>query len=58
MAQCLLDIKNGWMKMGFIDPTVDFAEAKWNYFVHNDFIILYEDKGNRISKYRKFVVKF
>lgn len=26
----------------FIDPKVDFAKAKWNYFEHNDWILLYE----------------
>lgn len=34
----------------FIDPRVDFAQAKWNYFRHNDWIILYDDQGNRIPK--------
>jgi len=26
-----------------IDPNTDFATAKWNYFGHNDWILLYED---------------
>lgn len=25
-----------------IDPNVDFAEAKWNYFTHNEWILLYK----------------
>ncbi len=33
----------------FIDPTTDFAEAKWNYFGHNEWIILYDKNGNSIS---------
>ena len=34
----------------FIDPTVDFAEAEWNYFGHNDWILLYDKEGNLIEK--------
>lgn len=34
----------------FIDPTVDFAEAEWNYFGHNDWILLYDKQGNLIEK--------
>lgn len=34
----------------FIDPTVDFAEAEWNYFGHNEWILLYDKKGNLIEK--------
>ncbi len=26
----------------FIDPKTDFATAKWNYFSHNDWILLYD----------------
>lgn len=33
-----------------IDPKVDFAEAKWDYFWHNDWILLYDDNGNLIEK--------
>ena len=33
----------------FIDPTVDFAKAKWDYFGHNEWIILYDKKGERIE---------
>ncbi|UUC43814.1 HTTM domain-containing protein [Flavobacterium cerinum] len=25
-----------------IDPNIDFAKAKWNYFTHNEWILLYE----------------
>ena len=34
----------------FIDPTVDFAQAEWNYFGHNDWILLYDKQGNLIEK--------
>ncbi|HRE77647.1 MAG TPA: HTTM domain-containing protein [Flavobacterium sp.] len=34
----------------FIDPTVDFADAEWNYFGHNDWILLYDKEGNLIEK--------
>ena len=34
----------------FIDPTVDFAQAEWNYFGHNDWILLYDKEGNLIEK--------
>jgi len=34
----------------FIDPTVDFAEAEWNYFGHNDWILLYDKNGNLMEK--------
>lgn len=34
----------------FIDPSVDFAEAEWNYFGHNDWILLYDKEGNLIEK--------
>jgi hypothetical protein len=33
-----------------VDPKVDFAQAKWNYFGHNDWILLYDEKGNLIKK--------
>ncbi len=33
----------------FIDPSVDFAQAKWNYFGHNDWILLYDQNGNLIE---------
>lgn len=34
----------------FIDPSVDFAKAEWNYFGHNDWILLYDKEGNLIEK--------
>lgn len=34
----------------FVDPKVDFAEAKWDYFGHNDWILLYDKQGNLIEK--------
>jgi hypothetical protein len=40
---------NGKPYKSFIDPTVDFAEAKWDYFGHNEWIILYDKKGERIE---------
>lgn len=33
---------NGKKKLSLIDPNTDFAKAKWNYFTHNDWILLYE----------------
>ena len=33
----------------FIDEKTDMAEAKWNYFSHNDWILLYDEKGNIIK---------
>lgn len=33
---------NGSPFKTFVDPKVDFAKVKWNYFSHNDWIILYE----------------
>ncbi|WP_291114228.1 HTTM domain-containing protein [Flavobacterium sp. UBA6135] len=34
----------------FVDPAVDFAQAKWNYFSHNNWIILYDSQGHPIEK--------
>lgn len=34
----------------FIDPSVDFAQAKWNYFGHNEWIVLYDKEGNVMQK--------
>lgn len=44
-----LSVNNKPYKM-YIDPTVDFAIAKWNYFGHNDWILLYDVEGNLIAK--------
>lgn len=33
----------------FIDPNVDLGTAEWNYFFHNDWILLYDNEGNRID---------
>lgn len=38
------------MQMPFIDPKVNLAEAKWNYFWHNDWILLYDDQWNLIQQ--------
>uniref|UniRef100_UPI0040494727 HTTM domain-containing protein n=1 Tax=Flavobacterium sp. TaxID=239 RepID=UPI0040494727 len=37
-------------KRRLVDPKVDFAQAKWNYFGHNDWILLYDENGNLIKK--------
>ena len=41
---------NGRPSKQFIDPTVDLGTAEWNYFFHNDWILLYDNQGNRIEK--------
>jgi len=41
---------NGKPYQLFIDPTVDFAEAQWDYFGHNEWIILYDADGKQLSK--------
>lgn len=33
----------------FIDPEADMASAEWNYFFHNDWILLYDNEGNVIK---------
>lgn len=40
---------NGKPYQLFINPTVDFAKAKWDYFGHNEWIILYDKEGKRIE---------
>jgi vitamin K-dependent gamma-carboxylase len=42
-----VSINNKPYKM-FIDPAVDLASAKWDYFFHNEWIILYDAEGNPI----------
>ena len=32
-----------------IDPKTDLANAEWNYFFHNDWILLYDSEGNKIK---------
>jgi len=32
-----------------INPDVDLAQAEWNYFFHNDWILLYDNQGNLIK---------
>lgn len=39
---------NGSPYKTFIDPEVDLATAKWDYFFHNDWILLYDKQGNRL----------
>lgn len=33
----------------FIDPEADMASAEWDYFFHNDWILLYDNEGNVIK---------
>lgn len=33
----------------FIDPKVDLAATEWNYFFHNEWILLYDNQGNIIK---------
>ncbi len=40
---------NGKPELQFIDPKVDFATAKWDYFFHNDWILLYDSQGKPIK---------
>jgi hypothetical protein len=44
-----VSVNNGPQRQ-LLDPKVDFAEAKWDYFWHNDWILLYDEKGNLIEK--------
>lgn len=37
----------------FIDPKVDFAQAEWDYFFHNDWILLYDAEGNLLTERKK-----
>jgi vitamin K-dependent gamma-carboxylase len=32
-----------------IDPKTDLAIAEWNYFSHNDWILLYDNEGNKLD---------
>lgn len=32
-----------------INPDVDLAQAEWNYFSHNDWILLYDNQGNLLK---------
>ncbi|MFY0483112.1 HTTM domain-containing protein [Flavobacterium sp. PLA-1-15] len=40
---------NGGTFKTLINPETDLAEAKWNYFFHNDWILLYDDQGKLIK---------
>jgi hypothetical protein len=40
---------NGRPLKNLIDPQIDLAAAKWDYFFHNDWILLYDDEGKRID---------
>lgn len=41
---------NGHSSKLFIDPNADLAKEKWNYFGHNDWIVLYDTEGKRLPK--------
>jgi hypothetical protein len=41
-VRCKLSVNGGPYK-DLIDPDQDFAKAKWNYFFHNDWIILQDE---------------
>lgn len=41
-ANCKVSINNHPEKI-FIDPDTDLAAVKWNYFTHNNWIVLYND---------------
>ncbi|QYJ69229.1 HTTM domain-containing protein [Flavobacterium litorale] len=40
---------NGAPLKKLIDEDTDLAAAEWDYFFHNDWIILYDDEGKRID---------
>lgn len=47
-VDCMVAI-NGENYKRFIDPEIDISEAKWDYFSHNDWILLYDADGNLIQ---------
>lgn len=47
-AQTFVSINQKPMKQ-LIDPNVDLGTADWNYFFHNDWILLYDSEGNKID---------
>lgn len=40
---------NGGKFKTLINPETDLAAAKWDYFFHNDWILLYDEQGNLIK---------
>lgn len=42
-----VSINNGPYRQ-LIDPDTDLGTAKWDYFWHNDWVLLYDDKGIRM----------
>lgn len=40
---------NGKNRRLLIDPAVDMAAAKWNYFGHDDWVLVYDDDGRIIE---------
>lgn len=48
-VDCLASTNNSPAKR-LINPKTDFAKAEWNYFFHNDWILLYDHEGNLISE--------
>lgn len=47
-AETFVSINQKSMKQ-LIDPKVDLANAKWDYFFHNDWVLLYDNEGNVIQ---------
>jgi len=45
---CKIAINNGPYR-AFVNPRTDFAKAKWDYFFHNEWILLYDENGNSIK---------
>ena len=40
---------NGAPMKILIDEKTDLTAVEWNYFFHNDWIVLYDDEGNRLE---------
>ena len=47
-ADCQVSINHKPFQV-LINPKTDLAEAKWDYFFHNDWILLYDNQGNIIK---------
>lgn len=47
-AETFVSINQKPMKQ-LIDPKTDLANVKWNYFFHNDWVLLYDNEGNIIQ---------
>lgn len=44
----MASINGAPMKL-LIDPDVDMAAAEWNYWGHDDWVLIYDDKGNVVK---------